>query len=172
MKVEYNKANKLSKWVSLVLLLGILPLLVFYIGREYQKTVSVYDTENGNGVTNYTTKDHVFSKRESQPSKVFYNSGVRGMATVGPNCPVMRADNEAECADKPVSVDIKFINQYGSATTTTSAADGSFSIMLEPGDYTITSGAERIYPALSPVSVTVNEGEYVKIDLSFDSGIR
>lgn len=172
MKIEYNKVTWYSKLTSFLLLLGVLPIFIFFIGREYQKTVSSYDKETDAAVKNVSNGTRKFSSRETRIVDATYNSGVKGVAMVGPTCPVSQQGSEVECSDKPISTPIKFINQFGAATTTTSAEDGSYKIMLPPGNYTIMSGADGIYPALDPVRVTIENGVYETIDLTFDSGIR
>jgi hypothetical protein len=57
--------------------------------------------------------------------------------------------------------------------TVTSAADGKFQVDLAPGEYTVTpsTGADT-YPIAQPVTVTVLAGNYVDVEINYDTGIR
>lgn len=46
MQIEFNKVTWYSKWGALILFLIVLPILTFYIGREYQKTVYVVENNS------------------------------------------------------------------------------------------------------------------------------
>ncbi len=46
MQIEFNKVTWYSKWGALILFLIVLPVLTFYIGREYQKTVYVVENNS------------------------------------------------------------------------------------------------------------------------------
>ncbi|MES3005905.1 MAG: hypothetical protein V4664_03080 [Patescibacteria group bacterium] len=172
MKIDFNNVTWYSKLASALVLLGAVPILVFFIGREYQKTMAIYDSENEAAVKSYSSADRAYSRRESYSPPVLYKSGIKGVAMVGPTCPVMKEGSEEECSDKPLVTTIKFLNQYGSVMIATSSKDGSFSIMLAPGNYTVVAGGEGILPALSPQKVVVEEDQYTNVVLSFDSGIR
>jgi len=165
-----NKVTDLSKMLTIIFLIGLVPLLAFYIGKEYQGTISVYDRENSSAVNSSTTGK--YSQKESTNIAQVYDSGIKGTAMVGPTCPLARPGTEERCADRPLSTEIKFVNQYGEATTTTSAVDGTYSIDLAPGSYTIVQGGGDLLPSLAPLDVSVYEGQYTNAQLNFDSGIR
>lgn len=46
MQIEFNKVTWYSKWGAVILFLIVLPILTFYIGREYQKTVYVVENNS------------------------------------------------------------------------------------------------------------------------------
>ena len=50
--------------------------------------------------------------------------------------------------------------------------DGSFRIPLPAGQYTLVSADKGSLPFLKPTPVTVVDGEYVRIQLNVDTGIR
>jgi hypothetical protein len=101
-------------------------------------------------------------------------SGIRGLITIGPVCPVIRLGEEEKCADKPYQtvLDIKDIagNVVGRVT---SGADGRFSIDLPPGDYVISqSEPHPILQRLGSTEVGVEAGSFTEVNLAIDSGIR
>jgi hypothetical protein len=99
-------------------------------------------------------------------------SGIMGMVTIGPTCPVMRNPPDPQCADKPYAANLEVKDSSGKIVKTfSSAADGSFSVDLAPGNYTIV-GTNVTMPRMSPVNVTVEEGKFASLNIQFDSGIR
>lgn len=46
MSIEFNKVTWYSKWSAVVLFIIIIPILTFYIGREYQKTVYIVENNS------------------------------------------------------------------------------------------------------------------------------
>ena len=101
------------------------------------------------------------------------SSGIRGTVTLGPTCPVERADSP--CPPAPYAAKITVSKAGDVVATATTAADGRFEISLEPGTYTIdavpvnTDGIARMQP-MQPVTVTA--GAFTGVTVSFDSGIR
>jgi hypothetical protein len=173
MNVEFNKVTDLSKFLTVVILIGLVPVLVFYIGREYQKTSAINDEENYVAVNGSLAATSTYSRRESkEKGPSLYSSGIKGIAMVGPTCPTVSQGNEIECSDKPLSTIIGFVSSIGTTYSTTSAANGSFLIDLPPGTYTIVQGGAGLLPALTPMKVNVNEDEFINVTLNFDSGIR
>jgi len=99
--------------------------------------------------------------------------GIRGTATAGPVCPVMRP-GDASCADRPVvGALVHVLDATGTevATLETDAA-GAFVVTLPPGRYRVAAdpvqGLMRTAPA---VDVTVGSGLEV-VQLTYDTGIR
>jgi hypothetical protein len=95
-------------------------------------------------------------------------SGLYGTVTMGPTCPAMRADEP--CPDRPLSIAL----EARSATQSrkfTSAEDGSYSIRLPQGTYTVQKAEESMLPSLAPLQVTVDCG-MKELNISLDSGIR
>jgi hypothetical protein len=103
-------------------------------------------------------------------------SGIRGRVLLGPTCPVEStpgANDPVPCVT-PYSADLVILDADGARVTrVTSAADGTFEVNVEPGDYVVTpsTGADT-YPIAQPVSVTVSPGQYVSIEINYDTGIR
>jgi hypothetical protein len=98
-----------------------------------------------------------------------------GDVVAGPTCPVEQIDNP--CPPKVVpNREVKILTKSGAvAATTTTDAQGHFSIALAPGDYvvavTVAAGQIGMRQA-TPGDVTVASGQssYIKIEL--DTGIR
>ncbi len=102
-----------------------------------------------------------------------YKSGIRGMVTIGPTCPVMREPPDPQCADKPYQASLRIKNQAGKVVIEVKTnKDGTFKFDLPPGQYTIENAAGGVMPSLSPVTVTVGQNGYQEVNLQFDSGIR
>lgn len=101
-------------------------------------------------------------------------SGVRGTAVVGPACPgPVRLDSP--CADQPIAIAIRVENASGKAVTTVhSAADGTFEVILPPGNYRLVPQLQQNggFPHGGPLDVTVKAGEFSQVTLKLDSGLR
>ncbi len=46
MNIELDKVTWYSQVLGAIFIFGIMPLIVFSIGREYQKTIAVYNDDN------------------------------------------------------------------------------------------------------------------------------
>ena len=99
-------------------------------------------------------------------------SGMRGVATVGPQCPVEIAGSP--CPDEPFQGTIQVLNADGDVVAdATTNDDGSFEIPLEPGSYVVTAALEGGSPPfVKPVDVTVEVGAFAEVNVSVDTGIR
>lgn len=95
--------------------------------------------------------------------------GITGRVLAGPTCPVERID--APCPPKAVpKATVNAIPQGGgAATSAVSGADGSFTLALRPGTYTLSAPGR--WPKCAPVVVTVTSHP-VRHDLHCDTGIR
>lgn len=101
------------------------------------------------------------------------NSGIDGAVTLGPNCPVARADQP--CPDRPYEATLVVKTALGQTVTTTrSDARGKFSLDLPPGKYVIEPqlvGSARL-PFAAPVDVTVPPIGRAAVTIAYDTGIR
>jgi len=104
----------------------------------------------------------------------FADSGIEGTVTIGPQCPVERADSP--CPDRPLAAEIRFVERVSGRVVTTarSGSDGRFRVSLPPGAYTLepVSPSSSGIPFGKPVEATVRAHAYTTVDVSFDSGIR
>ena len=96
--------------------------------------------------------------------------GVQGRVTSGPTCPV-----EIQGSPCPPAVwtgTVRATASDGSVRDTTTGADGSYHMALQPGTYTVTpvvpGGGP---PTAKPVTVVVGDSMQI-LDLQVDSGIR
>ena len=97
--------------------------------------------------------------------------GIQGQALLGPTCPVVRAEDP--CPDRPYQATIDVLSPDGAFVKEfTTAADGTFTVHLPPGDYILQGGGGKAFPRAPRLSVTVRAGAYTQVRLSFDSGIR
>ena len=101
------------------------------------------------------------------------DTGVEGVVTIGPTCPVIQVGQD--CPDQPYAAELTVANPHGKIIVRASAdADGRFRIALAPGDYLLEAKAadDSPFPAAAVMPFTVNEGEWTRLDLTLDSGIR
>ena len=105
-------------------------------------------------------------------------SGIKGTVVLGPTCPV------GGDLSQPGAVPSACLTPYAAQLVVldgenkvvkrvASAGDGTFQVDLDPGDYVIapTTGTDS-YPIAQPVSVTVVPGQYVSVQINYDTGIR
>ncbi len=100
-------------------------------------------------------------------------SGVSGVATAGPTCPVV-SDNDPSCEARPVAgATVHIVAADGTEVATlTTDAQGRFSADLEPGAYRVVADdAAGLMRRPDPVAITVTTG-VVTVQLSYDTGIR
>ena len=101
-------------------------------------------------------------------------SGIRGTVILGPTCPVgdPAATDPVTCLT-PYAAQLVILDERNEvAGRVTSGADGAFEITLAPGDYVITPVGGDPYPLAQPVAVQVLPGEYVDVQINYDTGIR
>ena len=103
-------------------------------------------------------------------------SGIRGTVLLGPTCPTGEepgAHDPVPCVTAYAAQLVVLDSEGGRVARVTSGNDGTFQVDLAPGDYVVTpaTGAET-YPIAQPVSVTVQPGTYVEVEINYDTGIR
>jgi hypothetical protein len=102
------------------------------------------------------------------------DSGIEGKVTIGPTCPGPARPDDPACADKPFQATIKILDS-GSALVSQvqSDANGDYRAQLQPGTYIVDP-----QPGESPMqraqqqTVSVMAGQYTRVDIQYDSGIR
>jgi hypothetical protein len=100
------------------------------------------------------------------------SNGIEGTVLIGPTCPVEPL-NDPKCADRPYQASLKLLNPAGTEVGRfTTDKDGAFRVGLEPGRYTIEAVRTGVLPSFAPQTVDVTAGNYTKLTLLFDSGIR
>lgn len=101
-------------------------------------------------------------------------SGIFGVATIGPTCPVERDPPDPACADRPYEGMLRVSRTDGGegGSFSTDAA-GAFNVSLTPGEYLISSPNDATPPTCSaPGPIIVVRGEWTRVPVSCDSGIR
>jgi hypothetical protein len=99
--------------------------------------------------------------------------GIRGVASAGPVCPVVRP-NDSSCADRPVQgARVHILDSTGAevATLETDAA-GVFVVTLPPGRYRVVPDpVPGLMRNAAPQDATVGTG-LAEVQLTYDTGIR
>lgn len=100
-------------------------------------------------------------------------SGIEGMVTLGPTCPVQRLPPDPQCADRPYQATVKVETADGQSVTQFSTGnDGKFKLGLAPGSYVLVPLSNNVYPRAKTQAVTVERNKFTQITIMFDTGIR
>lgn len=107
----------------------------------------------------------------SQSPKSPTGTGVYGLVTAGPTCPVERVDQP--CPPRPVvaEIDLRVARGKTVVSTRTDGA-GRFSLAVGPGRYTLIVVTSSVLPRCPSPTVTVASGRALRVDVSCDTGIR
>ena len=101
-------------------------------------------------------------------------SGIRGSVLLGPTCPgpVDPSATQQPCVT-PYSAQLAILDEDGKVVTrVTSGADGRFQVDLVPGEYTLAPQNGDPFPTAPSQPVTVTAGQYVEVQVNYDTGIR
>jgi len=99
------------------------------------------------------------------------STGVRGVVTAGPTCPVQR-QGDPSCDDKPVPAHLVLQRGDGSSAASGDAgSDGQFFIAASAGSYTLTASSPNAMRCSSQ-PVTATSGHVTDVHVSCDTGIR
>jgi hypothetical protein len=101
-------------------------------------------------------------------------SGIEGQVLIGPTCPVV-GPNDPDCADKPYQATLTVLNPSGQKVIQfTTDVEGKFRVSLNPGDYILhpESPSDTLLPVGQEQPFTVIAGQFTKLTVSYDSGIR
>jgi hypothetical protein len=99
--------------------------------------------------------------------------GIRGIASAGPVCPVVRPGDPA-CADRPVvGATVHVMDETGlEVATLETDATGAFVVTLPPGRYRVVPDpVSGLMGTAAPVDVTVGSALSI-VELTYDTGIR
>ncbi len=174
MKIEWNKVTWYSKLGAILLFIFVVPIVTFYIGTQYEKTVSLLGEnviiDQGSSIK----KIPAIIKPTPTPIPQS-NTGITGSISIGPTCPVQKNPPDPQCADKPyqATLIIKPADGQKEVARVTSNPDGTFRIIVVPGSYLIVPAhGAAMYPQGQSQQVTVSSGVFTHNSISFDSGIR
>jgi len=113
--------------------------------------------------------------RLSQGDAPLSEQGIIGVATVGPICPTVQFPSPENCKDRPLQTELGIFDFEGRLVKTfNTQSDGTFKIRLAPGDYSIREleGSPALPRLEGSPRISVRDGFFTTINLSFDSGIR
>jgi hypothetical protein len=103
-------------------------------------------------------------------------SGIRGEATLGPRCPVMRDPPDPACADAPYAGTLVAASTNGGDVIKefVTNADGTFNVSVSPGDYEIRSpqNGSMLPRCMSQETIHVTAASYAETKVFCDTGIR
>jgi hypothetical protein len=102
-------------------------------------------------------------------------SGIRGIATAGPTCPVVTDPPDPGCADRSIAgAEILVLAMDGSEVARiVTGADGSFGVELAPGAYRLVpQPVEGLMGTAAEQTIRVEAGAPAAIVISYDTGIR
>lgn len=176
MKIVWNKVTWYSKLVAILFFIFIVPIIVFYIGKEYGQTQEMVNQYQSSVITPSDSIIMPIPKNvqlQATTTPVINNlTGVSGIATLGPTCPVQVAGQT--CPDSPyIGTLIVSGNNGKTITTTRTRPDGKFVLFLDAGTYTITlPTSTEPFPRMSPVKISIVKGKITDITLNIDNGIR
>jgi len=104
------------------------------------------------------------------------DSGVSGIVTAGPTCPVATDPPDPSCADRPVGGAVLVVTTLAGveADRTTSDAEGRFALSLPPGTYRLEpQPVEGLMGTAAPAEFTVEPGApTLELVIGYDTGIR
>jgi len=105
-------------------------------------------------------------------------SGIKGTVVLGPTCQIGSEpganDPVPQACLTPFAAQLVVLDSENAvAARVSSGNDGTFSVDVAPGDYIVTpaTGSDS-YPIAQPVSVTVVPGQYVTVEINYDTGLR
>jgi len=93
-----------------------------------------------------------------------------GRALAGPTCPV--EVQGSPCPPIAWVGTVRAISAEGEVHETATDADGRFRFELPPGPYTVLPVTDDPASSAAPLTVTVEAGGSVSLDLAIDTGIR
>jgi hypothetical protein len=98
-------------------------------------------------------------------------TGVYGLVTAGPTCPVEQVGNP--CPPRPVAaeVDVQDMDGRTIGTTRTDSA-GRYSLSVKPGSYALVIVTGTTFPRCPSEPVSIPSGAPLRVDVNCDTGIR
>jgi len=103
------------------------------------------------------------------------DTGIGGVATAGPVCPVEKNPPDPRCAPRPVAgATIVIRNASGAQVAVAiSGADGHYFVSLPPGDYEVDpQPVQGLLGTAGKRQATVAAGAITDVALEYDTGIR
>jgi hypothetical protein len=128
------------------------------------------------GAVSVVSEDGVPVPADAWPAPgVAGRTGISGVVTSGPVCPVEQNPPDPNCAARPVAgavLVIRLASGAEVAKVTTDAA-GTYVADVPAGGYVVeASPVEGLMGTPAPQAVTVNDGFTSRLDFGYDTGIR
>jgi hypothetical protein len=99
------------------------------------------------------------------------DTGVEGQTLLGPMCPVVRLDQP--CPDRPYQATLTVLNPAGKKIAQVQTdVNGLYRLALLPGDYIMHPESPNVMPHAQDQPFVVIAGQFTKLDIAYDSGIR
>ena len=105
--------------------------------------------------------------RSSSPANP---SGIFGTVTAGPTCPVERAGSP--CPPAPWVGTVRATDDAGHLNETRTDDKGEYTLTLPPGSYEVVAITDGELPTSRSVTIDVQPGHPIRVDLTVDTGIR
>jgi len=105
--------------------------------------------------------------RSSSPANP---SGIFGTVTAGPTCPVERAGSP--CPPAPWVGTVRATDDSGHPNDTRTDDNGNYTLTLQPGSYEVVAVTDGGPPTSRSVTIDVQAGHPIRVDLMVDTGIR
>lgn len=102
-------------------------------------------------------------------------SGIRGTVILGPTCATGQSPGAFEPVPclTPYAANLAILDENNVVVMRVAAgADGHFEATLPPGEYVVAPEGGDPYPIAQPIPVVVTPGEYIEIQINYDTGIR
>jgi hypothetical protein len=102
-------------------------------------------------------------------------TGIEGQAFIGPVRPRLRQNDTApNVAPFKATLIILTVNGEREVTRFETEADGKFRVALSPGEYILRAvgGQGKMAPRANDENITVRAGQFTKVQINFDSGMR
>lgn len=159
----------MKKLILIIIAIGIITGVLYFINKKEVIVPAVVPPV----VTDINLIEKIIvSKTGISP----LDSGVEGVVTLGPTCPVMRNPPDPQCGDKPYVTTIQVISigspKSSPFTTVESDKEGKYKIMLPPGEYALQPAGGSVLPRCETKNIKIEASKIIKVDLSCDSGIR
>lgn len=100
------------------------------------------------------------------------DTGITGIVLAGPTCPFEIPGED--CDDRPIAATVIVRQPFGfEVARFTSDADGRFRVALPPGNYQLDPQPNECCIGSPPFqTVTVQDGQFAELVISYDTGIR
>jgi hypothetical protein len=107
----------------------------------------------------------------AQTASATGTSGLRGLVTRGPITPICMV--EQPCDEPAAGVKLAFLRAGQIVQTARTDENGKYRVVLRPGAYSVrVARTAAIGRGLTPRTVRVVRGRFLRVDFSIDTGIR